>query len=117
MLNKLKDFVATIKTVIKDCMTSANGDYDPARVIGYGVVVLGALEFLILFAYTTLKHGVFDAAQFTIGLSGVSGALAAAAAGVWLKKTTEIPTTTTVTETVKPINPGGTQTEVVTSHS
>lgn len=78
------------KRVIKDISTSAGGDFDPARVIGYGVVFLGSIEFLVLTAYTTFKSGVFDGTQYAIGLTGISGALAAAAAGVWLKKTTEI---------------------------
>lgn len=83
----------TMKSVLKDCSTSANGDYDPARVVGYGIVALGALVFLILTIYTTLRSGTFDSGAFAIGLTGVSGTLTAAAAGVWLKKATEVPLT------------------------
>jgi hypothetical protein len=79
------------KKVIFDCMTSANGDYDPARVIGYGIVALGGLQFLVLTAYDTIIKGAFDGAQFAIGLTGVSAALAAAAAGVRLKVGSEVP--------------------------
>ena len=79
-----------VKKVFKDCCTSANGDYDPARVIGYGIVMIGSLEFMILTAYMAITKGVFDSSQFAVGLTGISGVITAAAAGVWLKKTTEI---------------------------
>ncbi len=78
------------KKVVHDCATSSNGDYDPARVIGYGLVSLGGLEFMVLTAYVAITKGTFDGTQFAVGLTGISGALTAAAAGVWLKKTTEI---------------------------
>lgn len=80
-----------IKRLVSDCLTSANGDYDPARIVGYGIALAGGVEFLVLTAYTTVRSGAFDGAQFAIGLTGVGGALAAAAAGVWLKKSTEVP--------------------------
>ncbi|MEL6237026.1 MAG: hypothetical protein AAFO57_00155 [Pseudomonadota bacterium] len=82
---------ATIKRLISDCLTGPNGDFDPARVVGYGITMAGGVEFLVLTAYTTLRTGAFDGAQFAIGLTGVGGALAASAAGVWLKKSTEVP--------------------------
>lgn len=80
-----------IKRVINDCATSANGDYDPARVIGYGFVVLGGLFFLGLTTYDTVVKQSFDSAGFASGLLAISGAIVAAGAGVWLKKDTEIP--------------------------
>lgn len=79
-----------LKQVIFDCCTSANGDYDPARVIGYFLVVVGALEFLILFAYFAIKKDAFDASGFALGLASIGGTLGAAAAGVMIKNGTEI---------------------------
>lgn len=77
--------------ILNDCFTSAGGDYDPARIFGYGIVVLGSLEFLFLAAYTSIKEGKFDPVQFATALAGIAAALAAAAAGVWIKKSTENP--------------------------
>ena len=92
MLAKLKALIELFKKVIKDISTGPNGtDYDPARIIGYGIVSLGGIQFLILTAWSTFQNGKFDGVQFSIGLTGVSGAIAAAAAGVWLKKSTEAP--------------------------
>lgn len=85
--------MATIREVfskvLSDCLTSQAGDYDPARVFGYGIVVLGGLEFLVLSAYSTFKEGKFDSVAFATGLAAVGGALVLAGAGVWIKKTTE----------------------------
>jgi hypothetical protein len=78
-----------VRKLVHDCLTSANGDYDPARVVGYLVVVFGALEFLALSAYVTIKDGKFDSMQYSAGLVAIAGVLVAAAAGVWLKRATE----------------------------
>lgn len=79
-----------LKRVVSDCATSANGDYDPARVIGYLIVALGGLEFLVITAVEYVRHDKFDALGFATALAGIGAALAAAAAGVWIKKATEI---------------------------
>ena len=81
------------KRMVEDCLTSANGDFDPARVIGYGVVVLGALVFFGLTIYHTLVNKSFDGGSFAAGLGSISASVVAAGAGVWLKKDTEIPYT------------------------
>lgn len=88
-----------ISKVIKDCATSANGDYDPARVIGYGIPVLGGIIYLGLEIYMVATTHQFDEIKFATGLAGISAALTAAAAGVWIKKSTEIPYKETPTET------------------
>jgi hypothetical protein len=89
--------MATIRDVfakvLSDCMTSQAGDYDPARVFGYGIVFLGGLEFLCLSAWMAIKDGKFDGVQFATGLAAIGVALAAAAGGVWLKRSTENTTT------------------------
>ena len=75
--------------VVNDCLTSSGGDYDPARVFGYGIIALGGLEFLILTAYVTFKDGKFDGMQFATGLAAIGASLVAAGAGVWIKRQTE----------------------------
>jgi hypothetical protein len=80
---------ATIAKILSDCFTSQTGDYDPARVIGYGLVSLGALEFMVLSPYITIKDGKFDGLQFCAGLASIGTALVAAAGGVYLKRSTE----------------------------
>lgn len=78
------------KRVIKDCLTGKNGsDYDPARVIGYGVVVMGSVVFIFLAIYDTFMNKKFDYNGYAAGISGIGLSLAAAAAGVWMKKDTE----------------------------
>lgn len=121
MLNQLKIFaqlksiLETLMLVIKDCSTSANGDYDPARVVGYGITMLGAIEFFVMTAYSTFKTGTFDVVQFSIGLTGVSAALAAAAAGVLIKKSTEITPPSVTAEVSKTIQTPTGETTVTTS--
>lgn len=79
-----------IKRVFRDCSTSSNGDYDPARVVGYGFTTVGCFVFLALTVYDTIQKKSFDAVGFAAGLAGVSSTLAAAAAGVRIKDSTEV---------------------------
>lgn len=79
----------TLKKVCHDCTTTSHGHYDPARVIGYFIVILGALEFLALFGYFAIKDGKFDASSFALGLASVAGTLITAAVGVMIKHGTE----------------------------
>lgn len=82
--------MSLVKKVIKDCATGLNGeDYDPARVIGYGIIVVGSLIFLGLSIYDTIKTGKFDYAGFATGFGSIGLTLASAGAGVWFKKDTE----------------------------
>lgn len=83
--------MSLFKRVMSDISTSANGDFDPARVIGYGFVVISGLVFLGLTIYTTWKTGAFSTVDFTIGVAGLSASITAAAAGVLIKKSTEVP--------------------------
>lgn len=81
-----------LKRVIKDCSTGPNGeDYDPARVVGYVVVVVGAMVFIGLAIYDTIVNKKFDYNGFAVGLGGIGVTVAASAAGVWIKKNTERP--------------------------
>lgn len=91
--------MATIREVfskvLSDCLTSQAGDYDPARVFGYGIVFLGGLVYLFLSIWMAIKEGKFNGLEFAGGLVAISGAMTTAAAGVYLKRATEnLPTTT-----------------------
>lgn len=87
-------FFKEVRKLVFDCLTNTHGNYDPARVVGYIVVVLASLEFMVLSAYVTIKDGKFDGSMYAIGLASISTALIAAAAGVWMKKSTEMPSPT-----------------------
>ncbi len=78
-----------IKKLIHQCLTNPQGVYDPARVAGYGIVVLGGIQYLVLTAYMAIKDGKFDGLNFATGLAAIGAALMAAAGGVWIKKTSE----------------------------
>lgn len=100
----LKGFIfmfKLIKRVFADCGQSENGDYDPARVFGYGFVVLSGTVFLGLTIYETMTTSVFNTEKFSMGVVAISSAIAGAAAGVFIKRSTEIPlsVSSTVTST------------------
>ena len=80
-----------LKKILCDMGQSANGDWDPARVVGYGVTVIGAMIFFGLTIYVSIANKTFDGTAYSIGLAGISASIAASAAGVLLKKSTEVP--------------------------
>lgn len=85
--------MSVVKKVIKDCSTGINGhDYDPARVIGYGINLIGGLVFIGLAIYDTFQNHKFNYDGFAMGLTGIALGLTGAAAGVVLKKSTETET-------------------------
>ncbi len=86
---------AILRRVLGDCFTSPNGDFDPARVFGYGFVVAAATVFLVLTVYETLTKGVFETEKFSLGVAAIASSIAAVAAGVLIKKSTEVPLDTT----------------------
>lgn len=82
--------MSVVKKVLKDCSTGINGnDYDPARVIGYGINALGGLVFICLAIFDTFQNNKFNYEGFAMGLTGIAFGLTGAAAGVALKKSTE----------------------------
>ena len=87
-----------LKKVLKDSLTNSVGDYDPARVAGYLVVILGGLAFIGLSIYDTIVNKKFNYEGYAIGLSGVAVTIAGAAAGVWIKKGAEPVTKATTVE-------------------
>lgn len=92
--------------LLRESLTASSGEYDPARVFGYGIVVLGALVFFGLTIYVTIRNGTFDGTSYAVGLGGVASTLISAAGGVWIKRTAEaaekvtvdVNSTTTTTE-------------------
>jgi hypothetical protein len=80
------------KRVLSDCTTSANGDFDPARVVGYSMVLLTYLVWLTVTIYFVVTTGKFDSVAFCRDAATLSTMIFAAAAGVWIKKDTEVPT-------------------------
>lgn len=81
----------TIAAVAKEISTTSTGDYDPARVIGYGVLGLGSLVFLGLTIADTVMNRKFNYEGFTMAFLSIAAAIPAAAAGVSIKKSTERP--------------------------
>jgi hypothetical protein len=82
---------ALLKKTAGDIFTNWNGDVDPARLIGYGFVMLGGLEFLGLTLYDTLRSHHFDSMSFSTGIVAISGSVMAAAGGVRWKQGSEVP--------------------------
>jgi hypothetical protein len=92
MLNFLS---SGLRRVMTESFTTAAGEFDPARVIGYGFVGLSGFVFLFLTMWVTMKSGVFDTDKFAMGVGAVSAAILAAAGGVQMKNGTEKPLDTT----------------------
>lgn len=81
----------TLSTVTKQSLTNANGEYDPARVIGYFTASLGVLTYLFLSGYVIITTGKMDFISWGLGFTGVSGSCLAAAWGVNIKLSSEGP--------------------------
>lgn len=97
---------STFKKVIKDCLTSANGDFDPARVFGYLILLVGAAMFIAMSGVQfALTPKTFDIFNFTKGLGAIALSLTAAAAGVWIKNATEVPAAKSAAAPVEPAAP------------
>ena len=77
--------------VLADAFSSWSGDYDPARLIGYGFVALAGLVFLGLFVYVTIIKKNLDIGVFVAGVGVITGATIGAAGGVLMKAKTENP--------------------------
>jgi hypothetical protein len=90
-----------VARVCEDLFCNWNGDVDPARFFGYGFVMLGGLVFIILSIYDTVKHQTFNSLAFSGGLVAIAGAVTAAAAGVKIKESSEIPMPTEDIEQVE----------------
>ena len=72
-----------MKKIIKDWFTGIDGvTYDPARMLW----IVGMVAFLTFVGHDLYKNGKFDMTNFAMGYGGL---LAAGAAGVKIKETTE----------------------------
>ena len=78
-----------IKRVCREVFTSSADEFDPARVFGYGFVLIGGTVFIVLSVYDTMKNGKFDYINYSAGIAAISAALVSAAAGVVIKRTSE----------------------------
>jgi hypothetical protein len=87
----MKETRALIAKTFGDMFQNWNGDYDPARLIGYGFVLLCGFVFIALTIYDTLKNHSFNSLAFSGGCVAISGQALAAAWGVKLKQNSEIP--------------------------
>lgn len=77
------------KRVCREVFTSSADEFDPARVFGYGFVLVGGTVFIVLSIYDTMKNGKFDYINYSAGIAAISAALVSAAAGVVIKRTSE----------------------------
>lgn len=82
---------AMVSKVCGDIFANWNGDIDPARLVGYGFVLLCGNVFLVLSIYDTLVHKSFNSLAFSTGCVAIAGQVLAAAVGVRLKQNSEIP--------------------------
>lgn len=87
----MKQTRALIAKTCGDMFQNWNGDYDPARLIGYGFVLLCGFVFIALTIYDTLKNHQFNSLAFSTGCVAISGQALAAAWGVKLKQNSEVP--------------------------
>lgn len=92
--------------VFADAFSSQSGDYDPARLIGYGFVALAGLVFLGLFIFVTVVNKSFDTTAFLSGVGVITGATLGAAGGVMMKAKTENPVDYRQQLSADNLNPG-----------
>jgi len=72
-----------IKKLVKDCVTGPDGEtYDPARILW----IVGVVTFMGFAGWEVYKTNHFDMVNFSLAYSGL---LAAGAAGVKIKESTE----------------------------
>lgn len=77
------------KKAFRDSLTNSVGDYDPARLFGYGFTLLAGLVFLGLAIYDTVVKHSFDYGGFATGAGAMALVITGTAAGVALKSGTE----------------------------
>lgn len=84
---------ALIKRVTHDVVTTSNGDYDPARLFGYGFALAACLVFLANAITDLIINHRWDPVQYSLGAVAMGGMFTAVAAGVRIKADTENPAT------------------------
>lgn len=87
-LGMICSFVAK---VLGDMFTSWNGDVDPARLIPYLLCGCFGVFFLWLTYLDTIWHHAFNSMAFSTGAVAIGAQFVAAAGGVRIKQSSEIP--------------------------
>lgn len=87
-----------LKKVIHDCLTCEAGDYDPARVVGYMLVLITYFTWLTMtVCMIVFGSAKWDSSNFCKDALLLSGILVTAAGGVWIKKSAEAKVQATTT--------------------
>ncbi len=80
-----------IAKVCGDMFTNWNGDVDPARLFPYLFTALCGIVFLWLSWLDTMWHHSFNSMSFSAGAVAIATQFVAAAAGVRIKQSSEVP--------------------------
>lgn len=88
---ELKMILGFISKVCGDMFTNWNGDVDPARLIPYLFCALCGMMFLWLTYLDTIWKHEFNSMAFSAGAVAIGGQFVAAAVGVRIKQSSEIP--------------------------
>jgi hypothetical protein len=97
LMKWMRDRITLVRTrqvIAKACgdmFQNWNGDYDPARLIGYGWCLLFGMVFIALTVYDTLHNKAFNSMAFSTGGVAIAGQIFAAACGVRVKQNSEVP--------------------------
>lgn len=89
MLGKLFGDMPLVKRIMNDIFTTAAGDYDGAKIFGYGFLVIAATLWLSLFTWITIKTVSFNSVDFVAGVVTLSGLLISTSWSVRIKNPTE----------------------------
>jgi hypothetical protein len=88
---ELSMILSFIAKVCGDMFTNWNGDVDPARLFPYLFTALCGIVFLWLSWLDTIWHHNFNSMAFSAGAVAIATQFVAAAAGVRIKQSSEIP--------------------------
>jgi hypothetical protein len=91
IVQELRMLYSFIAKICGDMFTNWNGDVDPARLIGYLIVIIFAVLFIWLTILDTFWHHSFNSMAFSTGAGVIAVQLLAAAGGVRIKQSSEIP--------------------------
>lgn len=89
--NELTMILGFIAKVCGDLFTNWNGDVDPARLFPYLFTAACGIVFLWLSWLDTVWHHSFNSMAFSAGAVAIATQFVAAAAGVRIKQSSEVP--------------------------
>jgi hypothetical protein len=76
--------------VLKDLSTGVDGEtYDPGRVVGYSLCILGVVGFIFCETWTAMHGTAFSAEGFGIGFGALMTSFLSVAGGLKLKESME----------------------------